>query len=210
MSDIGEQQIEGQLELEVMQGDDEVGRPAVPAPPPPAGEGEAPQLEKVWFRDFKGFSDTTIDLGNFNVLVGVNNAGKSTVLEGVELLFSLLAIHAEGDQLPMGGKLISAEVLPVSQVRDLFHMRQNRRANKYVHATVGASFVDGSSVEFGVRHIFGGANSQVTGELGMAGSPFAGACRQASRLGSKLCGDRSRRGIPNARKTLSSHRRWSA
>ncbi len=164
------QPIEGQLGLEIFEEDSAGGRPAVPPPPPPAGEGVVPQLRRVWFRDFKGFSDTTIDLGHFNVLVGVNNAGKSTVLEGVDLLFTLLAIHAEGERLRPGGRLISPEVLPVSEVRDLFYMRQNRRSNVYVHATVGAEFTDGSRVEFGVRHLFGGANSQVTEEVGMTGA----------------------------------------
>jgi predicted ATPase len=38
------------------------------------------------FRNFKGLQDFTVSLRRTNVLVGTNNAGKSTVLDGFRAL----------------------------------------------------------------------------------------------------------------------------
>jgi energy-coupling factor transporter ATP-binding protein EcfA2 len=105
----------------------------------------------------------------FNVLAGANNSGKSTLLQGIDLIFALLKLHSDGDHLAESGRLLPPGVLPVAAVRDLYYSRIWRRANAYVDATVGAEFADTSSVEFGVRYLFGGANSRVLSSNGMSG-----------------------------------------
>ena len=130
-----------------------------------------PPLRRVWLRNFKSFEDFTVHLGDFNVLAGANNAGKSTVLQGIDLLFTLLKIHQEsgGDRLATTGRYVPLSALPVAALRDLFYLQRMRRANQSVFATVGAQFSDDSTIEFGVRAFFGNANSTVLQNAGIEG-----------------------------------------
>jgi energy-coupling factor transporter ATP-binding protein EcfA2 len=137
--------------------------------PPPAIEARPPRIRKFWLKRFKGFDDFVVEIGDFNVLVGANNAGKSTLLQGLDLLFDLVKLHREGDRLSTSGRLVPASLLPVATIRDLFYRQIWREANEYVHATVGASFADDSSVEFGIRLLFGNGNSQVLASNGIEG-----------------------------------------
>src|SRR5438445_38350 len=57
--------------------------------PPPSSGRHAPHLRRVWLKNFKGYEDFEVRLGRFNVLAGANNAGKSTLLQGIDLLYSL-------------------------------------------------------------------------------------------------------------------------
>lgn len=43
-------------------------------------------IDRVHFENFKSLADVTIDLGRFTVLVGPNGCGKSSVLQGIDLL----------------------------------------------------------------------------------------------------------------------------
>jgi len=47
-------------------------------------------IDSVRFKNFKALADFTVTLGPFNVLVGPNNAGKSTILSAFRLLSSAL------------------------------------------------------------------------------------------------------------------------
>jgi predicted ATPase len=42
-------------------------------------------IEQVQFRNFKALRDVTLDLDRFTVLVGPNNSGKTSILEGIHL-----------------------------------------------------------------------------------------------------------------------------
>lgn len=163
---------DGQLRIPVA--DDDPGtdseRTLAAPPPAPSPDGDAPGLRRVWFRNFKGFARFEAQLGAFNVLAGANNSGKSTLLQGIDLVYSLLKLHREGDHLAEAGRLVPPSILPVANVRDIYYGQMWRRANEYVNATVGAEFSDGSSVEFGIRFLFGNPNSRVTVNVGMDGS----------------------------------------
>lgn len=43
-------------------------------------------LKSISFKNYKGFKNFSISFQKFNVLVGVNNAGKSTIIESIKLL----------------------------------------------------------------------------------------------------------------------------
>jgi AAA ATPase-like protein len=60
--------------------------------PAPFTDDRPPTLRRVWLRNFKSFEDFTVELGRFNVLVGANNSGKSTLLQGIDLLYTLLKL----------------------------------------------------------------------------------------------------------------------
>ena len=109
----------GQLSIPVADDDSGVTSQTALSEPPPASSDEPPGIQRVWLRHFKGFDDCSVDLGTFNVLAGANNSGKSTLLQGIDLLFSLLKLHRDGDHLADSGRLIPPGVLPVAAVPDL-------------------------------------------------------------------------------------------
>lgn len=171
-SDPAPQNVEGQLQLEGEGIDPETDRESSEAAlvePAPHTDEHPPVLRRVWLRDFKSFKDVNVELGRFNVLVGANNAGKSTLLQGIDLLYTLLKLHRDGDTLAKSGRYLPASVLPVAQLKDVFFNRTIRVGRQNVYATVGAEFGDGSEVEFGIREFFGNANCTVMVESGMSG-----------------------------------------
>lgn len=44
------------------------------------------RITKVWFKNLRTLADVTLDLDGLTVLVGENGAGKSTIIEGLQLL----------------------------------------------------------------------------------------------------------------------------
>jgi ABC-type lipoprotein export system ATPase subunit len=168
--------ITGQLALGIAEADldaDNETSVAALVSPAPIVDGRPPALRRVWVRRFKSFDEFTIEVGRFNVLVGANNSGKSTLLQAIDLLYTLLKLHSEGDGLAGQGRYLPASVLPVAAMKDLFFGRQTRRANESVPVVVGAEFTDGSSVEFRIRHLSGSMNSKVEEATGMNGERLA-------------------------------------
>lgn len=86
-------------QLSLLAAEDPAAEPGGFLGPPPHTDGHPPRMRRVWLRNFKGFEDFNVTLGSFNVVAGANNAGKSTLLQGVDLLFSLIKLHAEGNHL---------------------------------------------------------------------------------------------------------------
>lgn len=160
------EQIEGQLDLLDQESDQETARAALAAPYPVTA-GRPPAIQRVWLKRFKQFEDFTLELGRFNVLVGPNNSGKSTLLQTIDLLYSLLKLLRDGDHLARAGRYVPAGVLPVASIKDLFWRRQTRSANENISVVIGAEFADGSSVELGIRHLFGNMNARVIQQTGV-------------------------------------------
>lgn len=57
------------------------------------------KIKKIRLQRFRQFSDTTVDVGPFNLLVGPNNSGKTSVLHAIRAFFLLMYGHVrfEGD-----------------------------------------------------------------------------------------------------------------
>lgn len=159
---------DGQVAL-AFDGEDGSRVPAALVKPAPHSDERPPSIKRVWIRNFKGYESFDVTLGKFNVLVGANNAGKSTLLQAIDLLYSLLKLHEENHRLAPTGRMVPPAMLPVAALRDLFYNGQWRVQNQYVYATVGAEFTDNSMVEFGIRLMFGNGNSQVRLQEGMEG-----------------------------------------
>jgi len=71
-------------------------------------------IAKTWFKTFKLLRDVSMDLGQLNVIVGRNGAGKSTVLEGVHLLSQLADEQPGEDRFVTGrpGRLFAGSQTP--------------------------------------------------------------------------------------------------
>ncbi|MFN8825581.1 MAG: AAA family ATPase [Planctomycetota bacterium] len=67
-----------------------------------ASEAHVRMITKVHFQGFKLLRDVEFELGRFNVLVGENGTGKSSVLEGLHYLLQLAAPKTSFDSGPKG------------------------------------------------------------------------------------------------------------
>jgi len=103
-------------------------------------EAPAPFIKRLQLENLKGFEHLGIEFGKFNVLVGPNNCGKSTVLQAIDLCFRLMQYHAEFQRnvlvKPQAGKRVVDEMLPVADRRDFWFQRRIRRGNKRIPVTL--------------------------------------------------------------------------
>ena len=55
------------------------------------------ELVRFGVKNFKSINDIEIDIGSFNIIVGKNNTGKSTILDAIEIF--LKELKSNGDPL---------------------------------------------------------------------------------------------------------------
>lgn len=133
---------------------------------PRRARGSAPFVERLWMGNFKGFEHFDVRFGSFNVLVGPNNCGKSTLLQAIDLCFRLMQFHAEfqrGELVkPRAGKRVMEEMLPVADPEDFWFQRRYRVKNERIPVTIGVELANGLQFEFEIKRQWGGLNSRMT------------------------------------------------
>jgi len=129
--------------------------------PPPQGPAEPPQIRTLWLEHFKRFGHLQVDLAPFNVLAGPNNSGKSTILQAIDLFYSLLKVLREGEGVTPRSRYIPSSLLPVAAGPDIFYGGVQRHGNVPVEAVVRVRFADGSEVAIGIRSLFGAWNCRI-------------------------------------------------
>jgi predicted ATPase len=121
------------------------------------------RLTGLTLRNFKGFEEVHVELADFNVLVGSNNSGKSTILQAIKLGHLLLLQHfpeSEGGRAQVG-RTLPAAVLPVAEPRDLWFEKRWRRGNAPVFCEIHLHFDGGLKFAFGLRLLYGAVNSRL-------------------------------------------------
>jgi len=123
-------------------------------------------IKHLWLKNLKGFEDLEVDFGAFNVLVGPNSCGKSTVLQAIDLGFRLMQFHIEFQRgilvRPRAGKRIIEEMLPVADPQDFWFRRRIRVGNERIPVIIGVELEGGHKFEFEIRRLWGGLNSRMT------------------------------------------------
>jgi len=125
-------------------------------------------IKRFWLKNLKGFRSLEIELGKFNVLVGPNNCGKSTILQAIDLCFRLMQFHVEFQRgvlaKPRAGKRVIDEMLPVAELDDFWFMRKVRVRNERIPVTIGVELEGENDLvfEFEIRRLWGSQNSRMT------------------------------------------------
>lgn len=81
------------------------------------------KLRKVTVKNFKAINEATVDLTEFNVIVGANGSGKSSVLQALHWMFQS-AIHRKVRPQKTGGETLSerdALYMPTREYRNAGH-----------------------------------------------------------------------------------------
>lgn len=136
---------------------------------PDAAELPPPlRLERIRLERMLGFRECEIDLAHFNILVGANNSGKSSLLRVIRFGYTLLNAHfsrADDERVHLArGRNLDDSLLPVAEVRDLWYGGTRRLGNEHLLARVGLRFEEGLEIEFGLKSPFGHATSRLMTE----------------------------------------------
>jgi ABC-type cobalamin/Fe3+-siderophores transport system ATPase subunit len=114
------------------------------------------KIKRIRLQRFRQFSDTSIDVGDFNVLVGPNNSGKTTILHAVRAFFLLMHGHVrfEGDP-PVANyhrRFLSSaeEIAPTPDIKELWYQQS---AGKPL--TISVTFEDDVTFSVSLRQQFG-------------------------------------------------------
>lgn len=116
-----------------------------------------PKLKSLRIKRFKRMKDAPIDLEELNVLVGANNSGKSSVIQGVHFAIALLqAVGLEGKFSSASNKLsasLSPEQLIYSPSDDVYALASGGRLVESEGSAMEFSFTldDGDSCSITVR-----------------------------------------------------------
>jgi len=69
------------------------------------------KLERVTLKNFRGYRDeTSVDLGDLTAFIGRNDAGKSSVLEALEIFFNNAVVTCERDDLSVNAEGRNIEI----------------------------------------------------------------------------------------------------
>ncbi len=114
------------------------------------------KIVSIRFQRFRQFSDTTVNVRDFNVLVGPNNSGKTTILHAIRAFFLLMNGHVRFEGSPATATyhkrylLGAEEVAPTPDIKELWH---KQRAGKPIALSI--TFDDNSTFGLSLRQQFG-------------------------------------------------------
>lgn len=124
-------------------------------------------IKALRLQNFKGFTNFEVCFGAFNVLVGGNNSGKSTLLRAVRLGYELTKLHFMREKAGHAefypGRSVPKSLLPVAQLRDLWPGGRMREGNKWIPSKVILELGSGHSLGFGIIGPWNAATSKIEG-----------------------------------------------
>ncbi|HWZ94569.1 MAG TPA: AAA family ATPase [Opitutaceae bacterium] len=122
-------------------------------------------VKSLHLANFKGFVDFTAHFGRFNVIVGANNSGKSTLLRAIKLAHDLTRLHLHrykgGCADFYSGRSVPKTYLPVAQLRDLWPAGKMRQGNEWIPAKVELTLGTGHTLSFGIIGPWNAATSKI-------------------------------------------------
>lgn len=114
------------------------------------------KIKQIRLQRFRQFADTTFEVGAFNLLVGPNNCGKTSVLHAIRAFFLLMHGHVRFEGDPPAATyhrrflLGAEEIAPTPDIRELWYLQQ---AGKPL--TISVTFDDDVTFSVVLRQQFG-------------------------------------------------------
>jgi ABC-type cobalamin/Fe3+-siderophores transport system ATPase subunit len=112
------------------------------------------KIKKIRLQRFRQFADTTFEVGHFNLLVGPNNCGKTTLLHAIRAFFVLMHGHVrfEGQTAEYHRRFLAdaGEIAPTPDIRELWYQQRAGRP-----LTISLTFGDDKTFSVVMRQQFG-------------------------------------------------------
>lgn len=83
-------------------------------------------IKSLHISHFRGVADARVDLVGYNVLVGANGAGKSTVLQALNFFFGEMQAYSESD-------FFNRDISKPIEVTVTFHKLDAEEASEFSH-----------------------------------------------------------------------------
>lgn len=125
---------------------------------------DAPHITEVRIKNFKSIEDTAVKLAPFSVLTGVNNSGKSTILQAIWVAFECLRLCADRSTWSIGsaGRALAAfDFLPANEPKDLWFKGKYRTGNVATPIQIKISLASGFWFETHINLYFGAINIRI-------------------------------------------------
>ena len=90
-------------------------------------------IKKLILKNFKGVENQTYDFSDFDLLVGSNNSGKSTVLQAIAIWGFCIEVFRQSDRTGVTGTRVllpNFTALPLPEFNLLWHERTERKGVK--------------------------------------------------------------------------------
>ncbi|MFY1962876.1 AAA family ATPase [Achromobacter xylosoxidans] len=136
-------------------------------------------INKLSIEGFKSISKDTLDLGQFNVFIGVNGAGKSNLLEALAMLSSAIEGHVDYESLQRRGARLSSSAI----FRSAFRNKERRNAFKIAAQMAESYYAVSVNAIDGFRYL---AESLARGSKRLAGRSNKGATINKRSIPNKL------------------------
>jgi ABC-type cobalamin/Fe3+-siderophores transport system ATPase subunit len=114
------------------------------------------KIKKIRLQKFRQFSDTTFEVGPFNVVVGPNNCGKTSLLHAIRAFFLLMRGHVRFEDDPPIATYhrrflaTAEEIAPTPDIKELWYRQQ--AGGKL---TISVTFEDDETLSVVIRQQFG-------------------------------------------------------
>jgi predicted ATPase len=121
-------------------------------------------ISKLTIANFKKIEKMEIQLAPFTVLTGVNNSGKSTILQAIWVAFECLrlCVQRETWEIPDAGRaLIAFDFLPANEPKDLWYARKYREGNLSKPISIRIDLSNGFFFEANINLYFGAINAKI-------------------------------------------------
>lgn len=137
----------------------------VPTSVPGSPSNNPYTIKALSLENFKGFKKFEVNLGRFNVFVGGNNSGKSTILRAVRLAYELTKLHFNRQRGICAefypGRSVPKSMLPVAQLRDLWPSGRLREGNNWIPSKIPIELDTGHKLAFGIIGPWNAATSKI-------------------------------------------------
>jgi AAA15 family ATPase/GTPase len=122
-------------------------------------------VKKLKITNFKSFASFEIEFENINILVGINNSGKSTILQAVLACFYFLReLSRERDSLDIKASRAAVDVsfLNLPDVKDAWHNKRQRGPQRRIIPVIfSVEFTNGLGFEIHLRLFYGQPHIEV-------------------------------------------------
>lgn len=114
------------------------------------------KIKLIHLQQFRQFADTKVEVGPFNLLVGPNNCGKTTILHAIRSFFLLMHGHVRFDGTPpkpvYHRRFLSSadEIAPTPDIKELWYGQQPGKT-----ISISLTFDDNTTIGLSLRQQFG-------------------------------------------------------